>query len=399
MVPLTVPGPEPTVRILHIAAELVFGGVENWLLSIVRLLTVEGLRMDLAVTGGIDPRVQAKFETFGARIFVCESTYEPLRMAQNLRRILREHGPYDILHCHMHRGNAQAAAAGRLAGVPAIIVHSHVDSVTEDALRGWEIKPKVRLAAALQRVLADQGLACGIAAGNCLFGKGWRNRKRWSVHYCGIDLPRFQRPADGPEIRRRLGVPQNAFVIGHIGRSDPVKNQGFILDLAAHYTAHRAEAYFVLVGDGALLPALSERARQMGLSGRLQFLGARDDVPELLLGLFDVFLLPSLAEGLPISLLEAQAAGLPALISDRITSEARVLPAIEALGIGQPVEDWAAALDRLRGRRIDTDTALRQLGEAGFGVEESAQRLGLHYRDLLRASRRTGRIEADQQAQ
>jgi glycosyltransferase involved in cell wall biosynthesis len=357
----------------------------------VRLLSAGGLRMDLAVTGSIDPRVRASFEALGARIFVCESTYEPLRMAHNLRRLLREHGPYDVLHCHMHRGNAQAAAAGRFSGVPVIVVHSHLDTLRQDELRAWETKPKRWLAAALQRVFAHQGLACSIAAGDCLFGDGWRNRKQWSVHYCGMDFSRFQQPVDRCEIRRRQGIPLNAFVIGHVGRFDPVKNQAFILDLAAHYTASHYDAYFVLVGDGVLLPALSNRAREIGLSERVRFLGARNDVPELLLGLFDVFLLPSLAEGLPISLLEAQAAGLPALISDRVTPEARVLPAIQALRTDQPVEDWAAALDRLRGRRVDSQTALAQLGKAGFRVEQSASQLARYYRDLRESKRQASR--------
>ena len=103
----------------------------------------------------------------------------------------------------------------------------------------------------------------------------------------------------------------NAFVVGHVGRFEPVKNYDFLLDLAARYTSSNDDAFFVLVGDGVLLPMLQQRAQEV-LPGRIRFLGARDDVPELLLGLFDAFLLSSLAEGLPISLLEAQAAGLPA---------------------------------------------------------------------------------------
>jgi cysteine synthase len=196
MVPLAVLGPEPAVRILHITAELVFGGVENWLLSVARLLTARGLRMDLAITGRIDPRVRVKFEALGAQVFPCPSTYQPLQVSRNLRNILAEHGPYDILHCHMHRGNAHAAMTGRLSRVPAIVVHSHLNTVAVDAGGDWGTKPKAWLAALLQRVCADQGLACSQAAGDCLFGSGWRNRKNWSVHYCGMDLTAFEHPVD-----------------------------------------------------------------------------------------------------------------------------------------------------------------------------------------------------------
>jgi glycosyltransferase involved in cell wall biosynthesis len=363
----------------------VFGGVENWLLNVVRLRR-DDLRMDLAVTGEIDPRVRAKFERLGVRVFACPSTYEPLRTAINLRRILRQQGPYDLLHCHMHRGNAHVAVIGRMTRVPAIVVHSHLDTSTQDARDGWGTNAKVWLAAALQRISSDMGLACSQAAGDCLFDRRWRERRNWSVLYYGIDFASFERPVDRSQARRRFGLPANAFVIGHVGRCEPVKNQAFILDLAARYTASNPEAFFVLAGDGASLPDLKRRARQNGLLERVRLLGAREDVPDLLLGLFDAFLLPSLAEGFAIAFLEAQAAGLPSVISDRIPPDARVLPGVEVLRIDQPIEDWCAALDRARGNRVSPQDAVAALRKAGYGVEESVRRLESQYRSVLRGT-------------
>jgi glycosyltransferase involved in cell wall biosynthesis len=178
-----------------------------------------------------------------------------------------------------------------------------------------------------------------------------------------------------------------------------VKNQNFILDLAAIYTTAHDDAYFVLVGEGALRTTLEQRALQLGLADRIRFAGARDDVPELLLGLFDAFLLPSLAEGLPISYLEAQAAGLPALISDRIPAEARVLPAVEVLGIGQPAAEWASALDRLRGQRVEPQAAQALLRQAGFEVEDSVHHLERRYRELLGARGRLRNLARARHAQ
>jgi len=253
----------------------------------------------------------------------------------------------------------------------------------EDARQGWRTKSKAPLAALLQRMSADMGLACGEGAGDCLFDRGWRERSNWSVLHCGLDLAPFERTVDRAAFRREFGIPANAYIIGHIGRFAPEKNQAFLLDLAARYSAINTDAYFVLAGDGELLPGLERRVRAEGLSDRILFLGARDDVPELALGLFDVFLLPSLMEGLPIAFLEAQAAGLPALVSDRVPRDGRVLSYVEALGLDEPLEEWCAALDRLRGKRVDAGYAVRQMRSAGFGVEESAQRLESYYRGLL----------------
>ena len=363
-------------------AELGVGGVENWLLNVVRLRRQPVLPMDLAITGFIDPEVRARFEAMDVRVFECPSTYEPLRIAANLRRILREHGPYDLLHCHMHRGNGHVALVGRFSGVPAIVVHSHVDSMAEDAGAGAVMRAKTWIAAMLQKS-ADAGFACSVPAGDSLFDPGWRQRHGWRVLHYGVDFEPFAERPDRRLVREQFGLPPDAFAVAFVGRCEPQKNPELLFDLSVRYVTSNPDAYVLVIGDGSLRPGLEARVRDRGLGDRIRFLGARHDVPALLLGMADAFLLPSLYEGFGIALLEAQAAGLPAVVSDRIPAEARVLPSVEVVPIGRPVEDWCAALDRARSGRVDPDRAIASLRQAGYAIDDSVRSLERSYREIL----------------
>ena len=163
------------------------------------------------------------------------------------------------------------AVTGRICGVPWIIVHSHGDSRGEHAAAGVPMKLKTRLAAFLQRLAADAGLAC--AEGACeLLDMGWRT-SRLARALLRDGLAPFARTVDRPELRRRLGLPPDACVIGNVGRCETVKNQDFIIDIAVRYARRNSDAHFVVAGGGGLLPLLESRARMTGLGNRIRLPG------------------------------------------------------------------------------------------------------------------------------
>jgi glycosyltransferase involved in cell wall biosynthesis len=147
-----------------------------------------------------------------------------------------------------------------------------------------------------------------------------------------------------------------------------------------------SQARFVIVGEGRLRERLEAKAEELGLLPRIRFAGQRGDVSELMVGLFDAFLLPSLHEGLPLAALEAQAAGLPLLMSDRITEEAVVLPQIAyRYPLDAGPKHWAAGLRRmLESKRLSPSEACRHLAAKGFGIGTSLGRLTAHYNELTR---------------
>jgi glycosyltransferase involved in cell wall biosynthesis len=142
-------------------------------------------------------------------------------------------------------------------------------------------------------------------------------------------------------MRASLGVPQDALVIGHVGRFTPQKNHAFWLRVAVRLADRRDDVHFVLVGDGELRPAFEEQVRQRGLQDRFTLTGVRSDVPHVLRAM-DVFLFPSHFEGLGIVLLEAQATCLPCVVSDSVTPEATVVERqVSRLSLAASPATWA----------------------------------------------------------
>jgi glycosyltransferase involved in cell wall biosynthesis len=174
-------------------------------------------------------------------------------------------------------------------------------------------------------------------------------------------------------------------VIGHVGRLAPEKNQEFLLSVARHIADRRPEVRFVLAGGGPLDQDLKEQARRLGLCRHVVFTGPSEYVPELLTAVFDAFVLPSRREGFPCAALEAQAAGLPAVLSDCTPPEAVVLPEIvERRAIEEGESAWADALGRALTRgRWDRQEACRRLTGRGLDVAGSFRRLTRAYDEAL----------------
>ena len=220
-----------------------------------------------------------------------------------------------------------------------------------------------------------------------LLGVSKRDDQRISVLRYGIDLQAFRdRPSDEFELKQEFGLEPDAAVVGHVGRLEPQKNQEFLLHVAAEAVRAHARLRFVIVGEGRLEDSLRAQADNLGLRGRVIFAGRRDDVPQLMTGLFSAFVLPSLHEGLPVAALEAQAAGLPTLLSDRITRETAVVADIvRRLPLEAGAVAWARVLlNTVREERYSIRRACRVLEERGFSVEQSARKLYESYETALR---------------
>jgi glycosyltransferase involved in cell wall biosynthesis len=158
-----------------------------------------------------------------------------------------------------------------------------------------------------------------------------------------------------------------------VGRFDAPKNQRFLLEIAREVLKRRTDVHFLLVGDGPLRVEIEDRAREMGLSGRTHFVGIRTDVPRLMRGAMDVFVFPSLWEGLPVTVVEAQAAGLRCILSDAISGEVSILPEQSyRLPLSKGAEEWAVkTIDTLERGKIVCESAVRAIAETDFCMQRS----------------------------
>lgn len=361
------------VRVLQVLGQMNRGGVETWLMHILRHIDRDRFRLDFLVhtdrPGAYDDEVRA----LGSKIIVCPNPLRPWQYGPRFKRILDEHGPYDVVHSHVYYYSGLILRWAARAGVPIRIAHSH-----HTLYPGFRhVVSRWTYGRAMTHLIdrhATAGLGCSEEAAAVLFGGDWKADRRFRTFFCGIDEAPFRTPIDAAAIRASLGVPAGAPTFGHVGRMDPQKNHAFLLEVFAAIVRRRPEARLLLIGDGPLRPELEARSRSLGIADHVIWCGLRGDVPALLRGATDVFVFPSLWEGLGLAVVEAQFAGRPCVMSSVIPAEAVVAPAlVSRLALEAGAEQWAeVALSRLsaagppepagsRSDRFDLDRNLRDL--------------------------------------
>ena len=236
-----------------------------------------------------------------------------------------------------------------MTGIKVRIAHSHNDTRSFECSKGLKRKAYLVAMRTMIRTFATRGLAVSSEAGCDLFASQWgQYADRWKLQHLGIDLSRFEVEVNRKEVRDSLGIPPDGVVIGHVGRFSEQKNHAFFVEVAREVVRLEPRSFFLLVGDGPLRPAIEKKVRNYDLAKHFVFAGLRSDIPTLMKGAMDILLFPSIYEGLPIALLEAQAANLMCLVSDRISVEADVVPGlIKRQSLEQTPTEWASQLLQL----------------------------------------------------
>ena len=308
-------------RILQVVPDLDLNGVANFNMNNYRELKDE-CQFDFMVMPEYDSPHVAEVEALGGHVY-CSGPTELRHIGRFLKRavsIMKEHGPYDVVHSQMTIANGWILLAAAIAGVPVRIAHSH-------GTNGREGSPLVRLyremLVVLMKLLSTRALACGQTAGEYLFGKRYF-AKHGTVILNGIDTARF---ACVPEeaiqvVREECSISEDCpLVIENISRFCVDKNPLFSVEVFAEVLKLEPRAILILGGpDLGLLEATKARISELGIGEHVRLLGRRSDIPACL-KVADVYLFPSLFEGLGIVLLEAQAAGLLCMASDRVPRE------------------------------------------------------------------------------
>ena len=369
------------MRILHVVGGLDRGGAETWLVQVLRNIDRTKYKLDFLVHTEKPCAYDEEVKSLGSRIIPCLSPSKPAAYAFNFRRVLRTYGPYDCVHSHVHHFSGYVMTLAAMAGVSTRIVQSHTAHVED---KGTSIrKAYLRLSKGLVKNFATKGIAVSELAGDSLFPIDWRGKDGWAVLPLGIDLAPFEQEVDGQALRTSLRIPKGAFVVGHVGRIVEAKNHKFFVQVAQALSAIEPDAFFLLVGDGPLKPAIEESVRKAGVSDRFLFTGVRSDIPALMIGAMDVMLFPSLYEGLALILIEAQAAGLPSLISDTIPHEADLIPGlIYREELSNTPTQWARKLCSLSNRERLPNQVLNP-AIRGYSIEESVKGLARIYSQQL----------------
>ncbi len=382
------------IKILNVVGSMNRGGIETWLMHVLRNIDRNLFQIDFMVHALEPCDYDDEIRSFGCRIIASPYLPHPSRLwwtyAANFQQVLQQYGAYDVVHSHVHYFDGQILRIAHQAGVPIRISHSHNDTSTISQ-GGWKKRFYSVLMKSWISNYATVGLACSQQAAVDLFGQHWQSDRRWQILYCGLDMSLFQEPVDPVRVRSELGIRQDAFVIGHVGRFEPQKNHHFLIEIVAEIARRESKICLLLVGDGSLRSPIEQELAKLGLTDKVVLTGVRPDVPRIMLGAMDVFVFPSLYEGLGLVLIEAQAAGLPCVISDVVPEAADVVkPLLHRLSLSQSPIEWAESILALNKtdfklKQIEALSALQK--DSPFNIETSAKNLTNIYSDKLHQSK------------
>jgi glycosyltransferase EpsF len=320
------------IRVCEFVGNMNGGGVEAVVMNYYRHVDRARVQFDFVVTESSTIVPREEMEELGARVFTVPAYTNLSAFLKASYELFRSHPEWKIVHAHMNALNVFPLGQAAKAGVPVRISHSHSTSGKGEAVKNIV---KVILKAQANKYPTHR-FACSRFAGEWLFGKG----TDFEVVYNAIDLDRFWFSAQTrSRVRRQLGFDDGQFIIGHVGRFMPQKNQGFLIEAFEKLAELRDDATLMLVGTGVGEKAAKDAVLEHGIAERVRFLGQRDDVADLYQA-FDLFALPSLYEGLGMVAIEAQASGLPCVISDEVPAEANVTGKCRVLPLGVP-QAWA----------------------------------------------------------
>ncbi len=366
------------MRILQVVGTMDRAGAETWLMHVLRNIDRERFQVDFLVHSDAAGDYDDEIRALGSKVIPCLSPSKPWLYARNFRRILRQHGPYDVVHSHVHHFSGYLLWLASQYGVKNRVVHSHSDTSLTEANAGVARRLYLNTARTLLEKYATTGLAASKEAAVALFGPNWESNPRWRILHCSIDLSPFERQIDSVALRKEIGIPDDAFVMGHVGRFQAMKNHAFLVEVLQEVRNRNSNAHLLLVGDGPLRSEIEAKVKQLDLSKYVHFVGVQKDIPQFMMGAMDVFVMPSIFEGLPMVGIEMQAAGLPFVLSDAISDELDIIPELSCrLSLDQTVEEWADSILQIEKNQptISQQKILSIVKNSSFNIRESIKDL------------------------
>jgi glycosyltransferase involved in cell wall biosynthesis len=354
-------------KVLHIVGSMARGGVETWLMHVMRNIDRNQFQFHFLVNSESEAAYDPEILSIGGRIHYGAHPSNPLQYAKEFAAVVHKHGPFAAVHSHVYWYSGLITRLAYQAGIPIRIAHSH----TATSAPVWKVHRRTYqiLMRSLIMRYATHRIAASRRAGEALFG--CRSEPSFRLLYYGMDFTRFlsRRPTD--ESKRRLGIPPERKVIGHVGRFVPVKNHAFLIEVFERIVGSGMDAHLLLVGDGPGLAAVRNQLHARGLLERCTFAGSQSDVVPYFSAM-DVFVLPSWWEGFSLVALESQASGVPVIASAAVPEDMAAIPHFVArIPLSDGVSSWASTVSRTLeqpGRRSGDEPMFLQNSKFGLPV-------------------------------
>lgn len=362
------------VRVLHVVASMDRAGMETWLMNMMRRIDRTRYQFDFAVQVNREGDYDAEIRALGGRIIPCFWGRNVRRFRARFAEILSAES-YDVVHAHPYNFAGVILRTANDLRVPKRIAHLHSSG---DGRKSTPFRIIYRrLMRRMVRRHATTVVGCTAAALAAFLGRTSEDTPDRKVLYYGIDTEPFEREVDRSAQCQALTLPSDTLVMLHVGRFIEAKNHATLIDIYAEALRLEPKLRLVLVGDGPLLDRARRQAHVRNIASHVHFLGVRSDVPQLM-RTAHVMVMPSTREGLPVTMIEATAAGLPLVISDMPGTREALAGGCRAtlVSLKQPVRVWAeTAVQQIRAGRPAFREALNHLHETPFTSEASCRAL------------------------
>lgn len=358
-------------RILNIIGGVGYGGAETFLMNIYRRIDRDQFQFDFIICEKVsDNSYASEIEKLGGRIYCIPSKKENIfKNLYCIYTIVKENN-YKIVWRHTYNMfKALDLVVAKIAGADVTILHAHSTNAKKiESKLGKVLRPFIN-------PFITTRFACGNLAGDFLFGK-----KTYKIVSNGIVSDGFLYNEDiRKEYRKQFSV-DNKFVVGHIGRFTKAKNHEFLIEIFKRILEHDKEAYLILIGTGELEDSVKQKANLLGISENVLFLETRNDVGAIMQAM-DVFLMPSLWEGIPVTLVEAQAADLPCVISDTIDPSVKFTENIVFESLDENAEKWAETVIAQK-REVRRNRA-EDVVKAGYDINEVVTEIEKYFKKII----------------
>lgn len=364
------------IKIFQLVGSYKGGGVEAVVMNFYRNIDRNKIQFTFVCDEDSTDIPYEEIEKLGGKIIIVPPYSKPFKYHSALKKALKE-DDYKIIHSHISTMSVFSLFAAKCAGVPVRIAHSHSTTNKKEKKKNL-MKQVLR---PFSKVFATDYMCCSELAGRWLFGNKEYDKGNVYLLNNAIDLDKFKyNESLRKKKRKELGIKDNTLVIGHIGRFVAQKNHDFLIDIFDEIHKKNNNSILLLAGQGPLMEDIKNKVKELNLDDNVKFLGQRNDANELYQA-FDVFLLPSLYEGLPVVGVEAQAAGLLCYLSDDMTKETKVLDITKFMSLNNMPKEWADNIldDVKKYKRIDTS---KEMTAKNFNIKEEAKKLEEYYLNL-----------------
>ena len=362
------------LRVLQVVTHMNRGGLETMLMNYYRHMDRDKVQFDFLTPRPYDGDFGEEIHALGGKIYHLP-LLNPFSKSylSELDRFFKEHPEYLVIHVHQDCLGGVILRAAAKNGIPVRIAHSHTSHQTKD----FKYPVKLVYRRIIPRYATDL-FACAKAAGNWMFCGA-----PFKILNNAIDARAFRFSDEIREaVREEFGISENEILMGHVGSFTPPKNHAYLVDIFNEVQKKRP-ARLLLVGDGEGRASIEDKVKAAGLSDKVIFAGLRTDVNRLLMAM-DVFVMPSLYEGVSFASVEAQASGLPCIISDKTPLECDVTGRVRQIALDNGPEVWARAVIEEADKAWENpDVEARDTYDvicaAGYDINANAAKLQRYY--------------------